>query len=132
MSFWTTNAKVENTFSLNLELKSAYPVQDVRMPGFETAAQINNVAEGHYNVQMQLTDAKLTRDFIFYYRLQDELPGRIEVIPFRDDPAKSGTFMMVITPGLDLKPLVTEPTIALFWMFPEVCNPRWGHLSAAL
>ena len=105
MSFWTTNAKVENTFSLNLELKSAYPVQDVRVPGFETAAQINNLAENHYKVQMQLADMSLSRDFIFYYRLQDELPGRIEVIPFRDDPAKPGTFMMVITPGVDLKPL---------------------------
>jgi len=106
MSFWTTNAKVENTFSLNLELKSAYPIQDVRVPGFEAAAQINSLAEDHYNVQMQLTDMSLTKDFIFYYRLQDELPGRVEVIPFRDDTAKPGTFMMVITPGVDLKPLV--------------------------
>ena len=105
MSFWTTNAKVENTFSLNLELKSAYPVQDVRVPGFEAVAQINSLAEGHYNVQMQPADMSLNRDFIFYYRLQDELPGRIEVIPFRADTAKHGTFMMVITPGLDLKPL---------------------------
>jgi Ca-activated chloride channel family protein len=105
MSFWTTNAKVENTFSLNLELKSAYPVQDVRVPGFEAAAQISSPAEDHYNVQLQLTDMSLNRDFIFYYRLQDDLPGRIEVIPYRDDPAKPGTFMMVITPGLDLKPL---------------------------
>ena len=105
MSFWTTNAKVENTFSLNLELKSAYPVQDVRMPGFEAAAQINSLAEDHYNVQMQLADMSLNRDFIFYYRLQDELPGRVEVIPFRDDTATPGTFMMVITPGVDLKPL---------------------------
>ena len=105
MSFWTTNAKVENTFSLNLEVKSAYPVQDVRVPGFETAAQINNQAEGHYIVQMQLADMSLNRDFIFYYRLQDDLPGRIEVIPFRGDTVKPGTFMMVITPGVDLKPL---------------------------
>jgi Ca-activated chloride channel family protein len=105
MSFWTTNTKVENTFSLNLELKSAYPVQDVRMPGFEAAAKINSLAEDHYNVQMQLADMSLNRDFIFYYRLQDELPGRVEVIPFRDDTATPGTFMMVITPGVDLKPL---------------------------
>ena len=34
------------------------------------------------NVQLQLADMSLNRDFIFYYRLQDELPGRIEVIPF--------------------------------------------------
>ena len=105
MSFWTTNAKVENTFSLNLELKSAYPVQDVRMPGFEAAAQINSLAEDHYKVQMQLADMSLNRDFIFYYRLQDALPGRVDVIPFRDDTATPGTFMMVITPGVDLKPL---------------------------
>jgi Ca-activated chloride channel family protein len=105
MSFWTTNAKVENTFSVNLELKSAYPIQDVRIPGFEAAAQISELAEGHYKVEMQLTDMSLNRDFVFYYRLQDGLPGRVEVIPFRDNGSEPGSFMMVITPGVDLKPL---------------------------
>jgi Ca-activated chloride channel family protein len=105
MRFWTTNAKVENSFSMNLELKSAYPVQDVRAPGFEAAARIDKLTEGHIKLDMQLTDMSLNRDFIFYYRLQDDLPGRVEVIPFRDDPAQAGTFMMVITPGVDLKPL---------------------------
>ena len=105
MSFWTTNAKVENTFSVNLELKSVYPIQDVRLPGFEAAAQISQLAEDHYRVEMQLTDMSLNRDFVFYYRLQDGLPGRVEVIPFRDSQSGPGTFMMVITPGLDLKPL---------------------------
>ena len=105
MSFWTTNVKVENTFSVNLELKSAYPVQDVRIPGFEAAAQINQLAEDHYRVEMQLTDMSLNRDFVFYYRLQDGLPGRVEVVPFRDNQSEPGSFMMVITPGVDLKPL---------------------------
>lgn len=105
MSFWTTNARVENTFTMNLELKSAYPVQDVRAPGFEAAAQIDQLTEGHIKLDMQLTDMSLNRDFIFYYRLQDGLPGRIEVVPFRANPAEAGTFMMVITPGVDLKPL---------------------------
>jgi len=105
MSFWTTNAKVENTFSVNLELKSAYPIQDVRIPGFEAAAQIDQLAEDHYKVDMQLSDMSLNRDFVFYYRLQDGLPGRVEVIPFRDNQSEPGSFMMVITPGVDLKPL---------------------------
>jgi len=105
MSFWTTNARVENTFSVDLELKSAYPVRDVRIPGFEAAAQINQLAEDHYKVAMQLTDMSLNRDLVFYYRLQDGLPGRVEVIPFRDNQSEPGTFMMVITPGVDLKPL---------------------------
>ncbi|MGD8962567.1 MAG: VIT and VWA domain-containing protein, partial [Desulfobacterales bacterium] len=105
MSFWTTNAKVENTFSMNLELKSAYPIKDVRVPGFEAAATINKLAEDHYKMELQLSDMSLTRDFIFYYRLHEDLPGRIEVIPFRNNQNEDGTFMMVITPGLDLKPL---------------------------
>ncbi len=105
MGFWTTNAKVDHSFSMSLELKSAYPVQDVRVPGFEAAATINEKGEGHYSMDMQLTDMQLTRDVIFYYRLQDNLPGRVEVIPFRDDENGAGTFMMVITPGEDLKPL---------------------------
>lgn len=105
MSFWTTNARVENTFTMNLELKSAYPVQDARTPGFEAAAQIDQLAEGHLKLDMQLSDMTLNRDFIFYYRLQNGLPGRIEMLPFRADSSKDGTFMMVITPGVDLKPL---------------------------
>ena len=105
MSFWTTHAKVENTFSMNLELKSAYPIKDVRVPGFEAAATINKLAEDHYKLEMQLSDMSLTRDVIFYYRLQEGLPGRVEVIPFRDNENEDGTFMMVITPGEDLKPL---------------------------
>jgi len=105
MSFWTTHAKVENTFSMNLEFKSAYPVADVRAPGFEAAAVIDKLTDGHVKLDMQLTDMSLNRDFIFYYRLADNLPGRVEVIPFRNDPAEPGSFMMVITPGEDLKPL---------------------------
>lgn len=105
MSFWTTRANVENTFSMNLELKSAYPIKDVRVPGFEAAATINKLGEDHYKLEMQLSDMSLTRDLIFYYRLQEGLPGRVEVIPFRDNENEDGTFMMVITPGVDLKPL---------------------------
>ena len=44
----------------------------------------------------------LNRDFVFYYRLQEGLPGRVEVIPFRDDKSEPGSFMMVITAGVDL------------------------------
>jgi Ca-activated chloride channel family protein len=48
---------------------------------------------------------RLNRDFVFYYRLADDLPGRIEVISFRASPESTGTFIMVVTPGVDLKPL---------------------------
>ncbi len=47
----------------------------------------------------------LNRDFVFYYRLQDDLPGRVELVAYRADETKPGTFMLVVTPGLDLQPL---------------------------
>lgn len=103
-SFWQpAHATVEGALSINVTLKSAWPVADVRAPGFENAAVTNKVDAGHYTLSLDRTGAKLDRDFVFYYRLADNLPGRVEVIPYRADKSKPGTFMMVVTPGLDLK-----------------------------
>ncbi len=104
-SFWTANTKVEGSLAVNLELKSAWPVDDVRVPGFEAAATVQKLDPGHYKVAFDRPGAKLDRDFVFYYRLADNLPGRVEVIPYRAAKDKPGTFMMVVTPGIDLKPL---------------------------
>lgn len=104
-SFWTANPRVEGSLAINVELKSAWPVADVRVPGFESAAVTQKLAEGHYTVALDRPGAKLDRDFVLYYRLADNLPGRIEVIPYRADKDKPGTFMMVVTPGIDLQPL---------------------------
>jgi Ca-activated chloride channel homolog len=104
-SFWTSNTKVEGTLSINLELKSAWPVDDVRVPGFEAASSVQKLDLGHYKLTLDRPGASLNRDFVFYYRLADNLPGRIEVIPYRAAKDKPGTFMMVVTPGVDLKPL---------------------------
>jgi Ca-activated chloride channel family protein len=105
--FWSpTNEKVEGVFSADLELKSAWPVADVRLPGFEKETVTDKLAEGHYKVRVERTAASLNRDLVFYYRLADHLPGRVEMVPYRDpETAGPGTFMLVVTPGLDLKPL---------------------------
>lgn len=104
--FWEPNTKVEGAFSVDLELKSAWPVVDVRVPGsFGPAAAIQKIGDGHYKMRLEAQGSHLDRDFVFYYRLQDNLPGRVELVAYREDESKDGTFMMVITPGLDLKPL---------------------------
>ncbi len=103
--FWGLNDVVENQLSMRLTLKSAYPVADVRAPGFEAAAAITKVEDGHYTLEMNLPGAKLSHDFLFYYRLQDNQPGRVDLIPYRADDNQPGTFMMVVTPGVDLQPL---------------------------
>ena len=101
-SFWLRNEKVEGTFSANLELKSAWPVTEVRVPGFEAAATVQKLGEGHTRVEIQQQGVSLSRDLVLYYRLEDGLPGRVEVIAHRADPAQPGTFMAVLTPGIDL------------------------------
>ena len=104
-SFWTRNDQVEQSLTAEIELKSAWPVADVRLPGLENSAAIEKIGEGHYRARLEQKSARLNRDLVFYYRLADNLPGRVEVIPYRADPGKPGTFMMVVTPGIDLQPL---------------------------
>ena len=105
-SFWNpVHDVVEGTFSAEVELKSAWPIEDVRMPGFEQEVITDKLDEGHYKIRLEKKGQPLNKDLIFYYRLAEDLPGRVEVIPFRDDKSGPGTFMMVVTPGLDLKPI---------------------------
>jgi Ca-activated chloride channel family protein len=104
-SFWLRRDKVEGAFSIRVTLKSAWPVDEVRVPGFEAAAAVKRQGPGSFEVELDRTDASLNEDFVLYYRLADDLPGRVELVPYRADPKKPGTFMMVLTPGIDLAPL---------------------------
>jgi Ca-activated chloride channel family protein len=106
-SFWEADSRVEGSISFKVELKSAWPVTEVRVPGYEQAAQIEKKADGHYIVEIEETNGELRKDLVFYYRLADGLPGRVELLTSREDHGKPGTFMLVVTPGLDLKPIVT-------------------------
>ncbi len=103
--FWKENSTVENFFSATVELKSAWPVSAVRVPGHEGAATVHKHSDGHYVVKVEKQTAALDEDFVFYYRLAEGLPGRVEFIPYKPKKDKPGTFMMVVTPGIDLKTL---------------------------
>jgi Ca-activated chloride channel family protein len=106
LSFWTTNAAVDGTFSARVELKSAWPVAEVRTPGFEADGRSEQLGEGHFVWTAQRAQgARLDRDLVFYYKLAEGLPGRVEMLAYRADEKGAGTFMMILTPGLDLKPL---------------------------
>ena len=73
-AFWTQNKKVDGQFSVHVELKSAHPLVDVRVPTYSSIAQVQQVDEGTYTIDMTTQDASLDRDFIVYYRLADDLP----------------------------------------------------------
>ena len=104
IAFWETDDTVQEKFSFNLTLKSAFPVADVRMPGYDQDAQIIHSNEIFTAVLEQSEGgAKLNRDVVFYYRLDDSAPARVEIIPYKASPTDTGTFMAVITPAADLQ-----------------------------
>jgi Ca-activated chloride channel family protein len=100
--FWSRNSSVQNSLSIEVEFKSAWPVADIRTPGFNTTQW---ESEQSRFTRFESAGGDLNKDFVLYYRLQDNLPGRIEVVLFKASTELPGTFMMVVTPGVDLKPL---------------------------
>jgi len=104
-SFWSRREKVEQAFTFSLELKSGWPVDEVRMPGFENQAVTTRLDTGYYRVELKDEDFSLSKDLVFYYRLEENLPGRIDLLTHKVPGASEGTFMMICTPGVDLKPL---------------------------
>jgi Ca-activated chloride channel homolog len=104
-AFWTGNQQVTGAFSFDLDLKSAVPIGDVRIPNAPGAA-ITKIDDGHYTVHLDSTGATLDKDVVCYYKLV-EGPGRVEVVPYRAAGAETGTFMMVLTPGMDLAPITS-------------------------
>jgi Ca-activated chloride channel family protein len=103
--FWMRNDEVLGSFSIDVEIKSAVPIIDVRVPGFEQSIQIDQLGAGHFRLTGTQAGMSLNRDLVIYYRFQENQPGSVELIPYRVDEDRPGTFMMVITPGVDLAPL---------------------------
>ncbi|MFH2202652.1 MAG: VIT and VWA domain-containing protein [Elusimicrobiota bacterium] len=93
----------ETGFTLDLKLKTAYPVDAVMVPSHPGASVVKE-NDGAYRVAVA-SGAGLGRDFVLNYRLAADQPADVELIPFKEKGAQEGTFMIVVTPGDDLKPL---------------------------
>ncbi len=131
LSFWTAQEEVKGRFSFDMTLRSDYPVEAVRLPAHPNAV-ITQTSGGDWHVHMdngigfpssdegenespqataspQTSTAtpamRLDTDIIIYWRLKTGLPGSVNVTPYKEVGAKTGTFMMTITPGDDLKPI---------------------------
>lgn len=138
LAFWTANEEVTGTFSFDLRIRSAYPVEAVRMPS-QPGATIQSHAPGEWSVtlgsvsghgSMDAIDSEapedpfaptedpqfeaatgptaftLEQDLVVYWRHQSGLPGSVDLVAHKDAGEQRGTFMMVVTPGDDLRPIV--------------------------
>jgi len=105
-AFWTRESQLVGTFSVDITVDAGTPLAAVRVPGFE-AGVVEVVDENCRRFSWAGTVDQLDRDLVLYYQLTEDLPGRVEVYAHKPDAKSAGTFMAVITPGLDLKPLLS-------------------------
>ncbi|MCB1761339.1 MAG: VWA domain-containing protein [Gammaproteobacteria bacterium] len=128
LAFWTANDKVKEQFSFDFKLRSSYPVDAIRLPN-QPNAQISQHSEGEWQVSLASgnsagTDEEegsaaasfnpqpnpthahtLDKDLVVYWRHQPGLPGSVDLVTYKPDADKRGTFMLVVTPGEDLQPI---------------------------
>ncbi|MCP5023929.1 MAG: VWA domain-containing protein [bacterium] len=105
-AFWNQESRVHRSFSFHAVIESAWPIVDVRMPGPASVATIKDLGDGRWDVLLEAAGGvELKSDLIVYYRLANDLPGRVEMLAYKPDPNAPGTFMMIVTPGMDLQPL---------------------------
>jgi Ca-activated chloride channel family protein len=137
LSFWTANEKVSGSFSFDLTLKPGYPVDAIRVPN-QPQAQVSKNSDGSwqvhigsqgggtpvveegqpqpaFNPQQQAAGAAFTldQDLVVYWRHQSGLPGSVDLVAYKPEAGKRGTFMLTVTPGDDLKP-ITEGSDWIF------------------
>ena len=134
LAFWTANEAVTGAFSFRLRLRSAWPVEAVRMPNQPQAVVQTegegewSVSLGHSSVHTAEVDAgqdsdlsaedppqqsfgnsaafTLDQDLVVYWRHRAGLPGSVDLVAHQAPGSQRGTFMMVVTPGDDLQPIV--------------------------
>ena len=134
LAFWTASEQVTGNFSFNLRIRSAYPIEAVRSPN-QPRAIIQSETDGEWTVTLgnrMTTDASnvhaqtsladpdldvtpqtggsdpvftLDQDLVIYWRHQAGLPGSVDLVAHKNADSERGTFMMVVTPGDDLKPI---------------------------
>jgi Ca-activated chloride channel family protein len=138
LAFWTADPKVSGRFSFSFHLKSGYPVDAVRVPN-QSQAQVTQVGPNEWKVHLGSQSAagaaqaegdkspapafnpqqpsgaafSLDKDLVVYWRHQAGLPGSVDLVTYKPEAGKRGTFMLTVTPGDDLKP-ITEGSDWIF------------------
>lgn len=103
-SFWSPEVRPAGTVELTASVRSAWEIADLRVAGSARVDGISQQTSGNWEARATSRDGK---DLVLYYRLAEDLPGRVEVHCYRPASGGTGTFMAILTPGVDL-PLISE------------------------
>ncbi|MGF1759370.1 VIT and VWA domain-containing protein [Photobacterium sagamiensis] len=135
-AFWQRNDAVEDRFTFTMTLRSSYPIDGVRLPKHpqaqvqqsgngvwvssfsnsaqKAAADEEGATEGSYQTPTQQIAFRLDQDIVIYWRHTEGLPGRVDLVSYRDPKqSNKGTFKLTLTPGDDLPAIRQERN----WVF---------------
>jgi len=106
MAFWERRETVDGKFSFQASIRSSYPLDDVRTKGLGSST-VTQESTGEWKIWIDNLEetTELNRDIVIYYRLAEDLPARVDLLPYRDGNGQ-GTYMLVVTPGTDLQPTI--------------------------
>ena len=110
-SFWTRNETVKQSFQFNLTLRSNYPIDGLRLPN-QPGAVVSQLSSQEYQVTLSNQESSqnqpvftLNQDIIAYWRHTPGLPGALDMVTYKATPEGKGTFLLTLTPAMDLQPL---------------------------
>jgi Ca-activated chloride channel family protein len=98
----------------------------VRTPGADGEAKVTKLAAGHYKVSIDRASGDLSHDFVFYYRLAENIPGRVELMAYKPKADEPGTFMLTVTPGSDLAPIGAAQSSGVGQTFQSAAEAQAG------
>ncbi len=73
---------------------------DAQIAELEVAQSVTNPAQSN-----TLPVYSLNKDIVVYWRLAENLPGSVDLVTYKEANASNGTFMLTLTPGIDLAPI---------------------------
>ena len=133
LAFWTASETVTGRFAFDLTLRSAHPVEAIRLPAHPQAL-VTRTDDHNWRVRIDgpgnagpgqveesgviktavsaegkgfgpMEAARLDQDIVIYWRHAQGLPASVDLVAYKPAPDKRGSFMLVLTPADDLKPI---------------------------
>jgi len=129
-SFWTRNEKVARAFSAEVTVHSGYPLDDLRIKGFP-GDPVKQDAHT-YTWRFDAPGGTLDQDLVVYYRLAQDLPGRVDLLTYKAGETEPGYFMMTLTPGIDLQPITQGSDYLFILDLSGSMNGKMATLSAGV
>lgn len=125
-AFWTMKQEVKKQFYFSGLIRSSHPVDAVRVPN-QSQANVQQLSQQEWSLEIgqSTTDLEnafegsvtssqpkvqnLDKDIVFYWRLQEGVPGGLDVTAYKENDNATGTVMMTLTPADDLQ-IIREGT----------------------